>query len=112
MPLLRNADRAIIEPQKLRDYLFVAEHVDNRGKARLFAALGYARENWQDFDRDLRSQHLTQVASFSRKTPHGDRYRIVAVLQGPRGSANIRSIWQYDLGSDVPRFLSAYGEDG
>jgi hypothetical protein len=111
VPLLRNADRAIIAPEKLRDYLLDPLHIDNRGKARLFAALGYTRANWEQLESDLRTQHLTKEATFGRKTEHGDRYRIVAVLRGPRGSANIRSIWQYDIGSDLPRFISAYQEN-
>ena len=109
MPLLRNADRAIIEEQKLRDYLLNPDHERNNGKWRLFAALGYTQRNWERMAEDLREQHHTQECEFSRVTVHGDNYTIVAWLQGPLGSANIESVWQFDLGSDVPRLISAYG---
>ena len=108
MPLLRNADRAIIEEQKLRDYLLNPDNPNNGGKWRVFFAIGYRPESWEILETDLRQQHLTQEAEFSRATPHGDRYKIAAVLHGPRGSANIESVWQFDVGSEVARLISAY----
>jgi hypothetical protein len=109
VPLLRNADRAIIRAEKVRDYLLNPANAKNNGKWRLFVALGYSRSNWERMADDLREQHLGHEAVFSRRTPFGDMYEIVARLQGPAGRATIKSIWQYDIGSDRPRFISAYG---
>jgi hypothetical protein len=104
---LPNADRAMIAPEKIRDYLFVLEHPQNQGKARLFAALGYTRENWLAFESDLRTQHLPLDAQLSKQTDFGDSYEIVGELLGPQGSAIIMSVWIIDRGSDVPRFVTA-----
>jgi hypothetical protein len=107
--LLENADKAIIVPEKLRDYLLNAEHPENQGKASLFAALGYDRDNWARLADDFRSQHLTGEATESRPNASGRTYVIVAPLQGTLGRATILSVWQVDYGSEVPRFITAYG---
>jgi hypothetical protein len=107
---LPNADRAVIPVEKLRDYLLNVAHPQNRGKARLFAALGYTPGNWETLASDLRTQHLPNDATESGTSLDGVKYTIIAPLLGPTGSANIKSIWQIDFGSEVPRFISAYGE--
>jgi hypothetical protein len=109
VPLLRNADKAIIDPAKLRDFVTNPRHKDNDGRWRLFAALGYSQSNWEQLELDIREQHLSQEATFSRATAFGDFYEVIAMLVGPRGSATITTVWQYEPGSDVPRFVTAYG---
>jgi hypothetical protein len=108
--LLPNAERAIIAPAKLRDYLLNGFHPQNLGKARLFAALGYRQENWGQLAEDLRVQHLTRDATEGRPSAYGSTYEIVTLLHGPLGSATIKSVWMIDFGSDVPRFLTAHGD--
>ena len=43
---LPNAERAQIDPAKVRDYLLAPDHPDGASKARFFAALGFARARW------------------------------------------------------------------
>jgi hypothetical protein len=76
---------------KLRDYVLDILHKDNRGKARVLTALGYTRQNWELLAQDLREQHLTKDAVPSKMTRGGQTYVIVARLQGPTGSANMKS---------------------
>ena len=103
-----NADQAVIPAEKLRDYVLDERHRDNGGKARVLAALGYTRLNWELLAHDLREQHLTKDAVSGRVTRGGQTYLIVARLQGPTGSANMKPVWQIDFGSGVPRLLSVY----
>jgi hypothetical protein len=105
---LPNWDRAIIAPEKLRDYLLKEMNPQNDGKARLFAALGYSQDNWDVLAHDLQEQHLTRDGVPGRLTPFGQRYTITASLRGPAGQAIIMSVWQIDIGTEVPRFISAY----
>jgi hypothetical protein len=60
--LLPNADEAVIDPEKLRDYLLSTEHPHGRFKARVFGALGFRADRWQELESALRTQHLTQDA--------------------------------------------------
>ncbi len=44
---LPNAHRAIIEKEKILDYLLNLAHPDNGGKAAYYLGLGFSREGWQ-----------------------------------------------------------------
>ena len=107
--LLPNADLAEIDPQKLHGYLLSTTHPVGRFKARFFSALGYSAERWQEFEADLRIQHLTQDAQPGELIPEGQVFTIRAILKGPNGqSAVVLSVWFVPAGSGAPRFVTAY----
>ena len=107
--LLHNAHLAEIDPQKLHGYLLSPTHPVGRFKARFFAALGYSAEGWQQFEADLRTQHLTQEAEPGESWPEGQVFTIRAILKGPHGqSAAVRSVWFIAAGGTRPRFVTAY----
>lgn len=92
--LIPNADRAVIEPTKLHDYLLSRTHPIGRFKAAFFQALGYSSEDWRQLEADLRSQHLPKGAAADEPTPYGRKYVIRATLIGPGGaSAALVSVW-------------------
>lgn len=104
-----NADRAIIAQDKLCDYLLNIDHEWGGSKARRLVAMGYALDQWQRLESDLRAQHLTVDVDRIGDTEYGPRYEIVAVLVGPSGkSVTFRSVWQIDTGTDVPRLITMY----
>ena len=106
---LPNADQAVIEPQKLHGYLLSLSHPVGRFKSRFFTALGYVAEQWQEFESDLRTQHLTQDAELSDSMPDGRLFTIRAILNGRNGqSAIVQSVWFVPLAGGVPRFVTAY----
>lgn len=107
--LLPNAERAEIDPQKLHGYLLSSTHPVGRFKARFFAALGYTAERWQQFEADLRAQHLTQEAQPGESMRDGQIYTIRAILKGPTGqTAVVLSVWFVPVSGTTPRFVTAY----
>jgi hypothetical protein len=110
--LIPNADRAAIEPAKLRGYLLSSAHPIGRFKARFFAALGFNADRWAELAEALRIQHLTQDAEPDVATTLGRKYTIRAILNGPNGqSAMVVSVWFIPTGGDVARFVTAYPGD-
>lgn len=106
---LPNAEQAIVEDRKLRDYLLSPLHPVGRFKAALFAQLGYSQEHWHRLEQDLRAQHLTCDAEELGTTRYGKKYRIRAPLMGPNGKkVEMVSIWIVCQGEDRPRFVTAY----
>jgi hypothetical protein len=106
---LPNADRAIIAPEKLRDYLLNPAHRRGSVKARMLLGCGYRAEAWEVLETDLRTQHLTVDAQIVRKSPYGQRFEIHAPLVTPKGRQVVfRSIWQIDSGTDIPRLITMY----
>jgi hypothetical protein len=107
--LLPHAELAEIDPQKLHGYLLSPTHPIGRFKARFFAALGCSAASWQQLDRDLRTQHLTQDATAGESTSGGRLFTIRAILKGPNGeSALVRSVWFVPAAGGPPRFVAAY----
>jgi len=107
--LLPNADDAIIDAAKLRDYLLSTQHPLGRFKARFFGALGFSADRWQELESALRTQHLTQLAEQGAAIGGGQKFMIQAILTGPNGqTAVVVSVWFVRLGEAVPRFVTAY----
>ena len=62
---------AIVPAEKLRDYLLSAAHPIGRYKSAFFRSLGYAQDQWQMLERDLRA-HLSNEAQFAGATEYGE----------------------------------------
>jgi hypothetical protein len=107
--LLPNAEHAIIDGNKLQDYLLSVSHPIGRFKARFFAGLGFSTERWETLDQALRTQHLNQDADPGVPDDFGQPFTIRAILQGPTGrSAMVISVWFIRTGESEPRFVTAY----
>lgn len=110
--LLPNADEAIIDPAKLRDYLLSTTHPLGRFKARFFGALGFSVDEWQELESAIRTQHLTQEAKRLPAMRSGQKFSVQAILTGPNGeSAAGVSVWFIRAGETAPRFVTAYPGD-
>jgi hypothetical protein len=106
-----NADRAVIAVEKIRDYLLNPAHRRGGSKARRLIAMGYSADDWQQLADDLRSQHLGRDVDAQEQNEYGEKYIIIADLLGPVGdSVPFRSVWQIDVGTDVPRLITMYPE--
>jgi hypothetical protein len=109
---LPNADRAIVDPAKVRDYLLSPEHPVGRAKARFFAALGFTRATWPDLQRARLAHGAAGAAELLPVTPYGQKYVVRGMLQGPAGaSAAAVTIWIVLHGEDAPRLVTAYPEE-
>jgi hypothetical protein len=106
---LPNVENAVIDSEKLRDYLLSPSHPVGRFKAAFFSSLGYRQEDWEQLEADLRRQHLTQDAVLGRETSYGRKYEIHGRMRGPAGKiGEVISVWIILVDEDVPRFVTAY----
>ena len=104
---LPGGERAIIDPEKLRDYVLSRAHPVGRFKAAFFASLGYGIDNWQDLDRALRAAAGQAEAELGERTPYGQKYRIRSMLEGAaRRSADIVSVWIILHDETTPRLVT------
>jgi hypothetical protein len=109
--MLLNAAPAIVSADKLRDYLLSSAHPIGRYKSTFFRSLGYAQEQWQVLERDLRAV-LSNEAHVSGATEYGQKFTVRGVLSGPNGrTAAIVSVWIILSGEQAPRFVTAYPEE-
>lgn len=82
---LPNAERAVVDPAKVRDYLLSPEHPLGRAKARFFAAVGFTRAAWPALQRALLDLAAGGQATLGRETPYGQKYEVRGMIQGPVG---------------------------
>jgi hypothetical protein len=103
------AERALIEPAKVRDYLLSREHPVGRFKAVFFESLGYSPDAWQRLEADLRALAVAEEAILGERTKYGQKYEVRGTLNGPSGRpASLVTAWIVRWGEDAPRFVTAF----
>jgi hypothetical protein len=106
---LPHGDQAIVEMVKLQEYCLSPTHPRGRHKARVFSAvLGLTAD-----DAELLCDALIQAARTEDATPtdqdeFGQWYGIDFQMQGPKGTAIVRSAWIVRTGEQFPRLTSCY----
>lgn len=105
---LPNIDSAIIEPEKLREYLLSSSHPVGRYKSDFFQVLGFTNENWEDLEMEIRDI-LRNDAQEKEETYYGKKYEIRGTISGPMGRrAEIVTAWIILKEEEIPRFVTAY----
>lgn len=90
--LLPNADKAVVDIRKLRDYSLNRDHPTGKDKARLFSSiLGMTAENAEELRQIILEQVKIQEACLNKSDQHGQRYYVDFNLTRENKSANIRS---------------------
>ncbi|MEM6614503.1 MAG: DUF6883 domain-containing protein [Cyanobacteria bacterium P01_C01_bin.72] len=107
--LIPNAENAVVDIRKLRDYCLNAEHSTGKHKARLFlSTLGMTTENAEELRSILLEVVKTQPAKLGRSDAFGQRYTLDFTLEWQNKSAVIRSGWIIQVNSTIPRLTSCY----
>ncbi len=102
------AERAVLDPAKVRSYLLSREHVVGGAKARFFAQLGFDGKDWVLL-RDQLYDFVRQEAELGATTRFGQKYVVHGTITGPTGrSARVVGLWIVLNGEDYPRFVTAY----
>jgi hypothetical protein len=97
--LIPNAENAVVDIRKLRDYCLNSEHDDGKHKARLFSSiLGMTADN---------AEELRQVR-LGRQDEFGQRYTLDFTIEWQNRSATLRSGWIIEHGSEIPRLTTCY----
>jgi hypothetical protein len=80
---LPNAEQAVIDPRKLRDYALSPEHPVGRFKAAFFSRLGFSSSNWEKLDFELRRLAIEGMAELGDRTPFGQKFVVRGTIYGP-----------------------------
>jgi len=107
--LIPNAERALVDIRKLRDYCLNPMHPEGKHKARLFAAaLGMTAYDAEQLRRELLRVVKTHDATMGRRDAYGQRYLIDFLFEWQGKQAMIRSGWIIEWDSDTPRLTTCY----
>ncbi len=106
---LPNADRAVVEIEKLRDYCLSSSHPRGRHKARVFVtALGITADDAEELRQAILSAVLTEDATPTERDEYGQRFVVDFSMRRQGKEAVVRSSWIIRRGEDVPRLTSCY----
>ena len=106
---LPNAERAIVDIRKLRDYCLHPLHDEGQHKARLFATtLGMTADDAEDWRDLLLEAVITHEAHLGRRDTYGQRYMVDCQVVWQDKRAIIRSGWIIEYDSDTPRLTTCY----
>ena len=111
VPLMKlpNAEQAVVEHEKIADYLLNSAHRFGSSKARFFTGFGFKIEAWEVMAEALREHGRAQEVTGVRETGFGPRFVVEGKLNTPSGRRPlVRTVWQMDKGAVAPRLISAY----
>jgi hypothetical protein len=105
---LPNVHLAVVEPEKIVDYILNPAHLDNGGKAPFFLGLGFRRSEWAPLAAAFRQMAESHPVAKSVASPHGRKYVVDGRIETPGGRTPfVRTVWIVDLGLDRPRLVTA-----
>jgi hypothetical protein len=107
--LIPNAENAVIDIRKLRDYCLNPAHDDGKHKARLFvSSLGMMAEDAEDLRQILLEVVTSHEARLGRRDEFGQRYTLDFTIEWQNRSALLRSGWIIEHDSEIPRLTTCY----
>src|SRR5262245_60362520 len=106
---LPNADRLIVEREKILEYLLNPVHRYGAAKERFLTAFGFRPDSWQILADALREHGRTREIVRTYETGFGPRFIVEGELNTPDARRpRVRSVWQFDDGTIAPRLITAY----
>lgn len=107
--LIPNAETAVVDIRKLRDYCLNPRHDEGKHKARLFLTiLGMRAEDAGELRGLLLNAVKTKDARLGLRDGYRQRYSVDFEIQWRGKQAVIRSGWIIEHGSDFPRLTTCY----
>jgi len=107
--LIPNAQNAVVDIRKLRDYCLNPYHDDGKHKARLFlSSLGMTVDHAEELRQILLEIVKTHQARLGREDEFGQRYTLDFTLEWQNRSATLRSGWIIEHDSEIPKLTTCY----
>jgi len=109
MPKLHNAERAVVDIGKLRDYSLNPEREVGKHKARVFkTALGITIDDAAWLRAEILQAVLEEEAEEGPPSIFGRKYVVDVIVAYGEKSVPVRTAWIVEHGTDFPRLTSCY----
>ena len=107
--MIPNAENAVVDIRKLRNYCLNPNHDKGKHKARLFSSiLSMKPDNAEELRLILLEVVKTHEARLGRQDEFGQRYTIDFPIEWHNKSATLRSGWIIEHGSEIPRLTTCF----
>lgn len=105
---LPDADRLLVEEDKLAAYLLNPLHKDGASKAKFFSNWGFRADEWEAFAAALKVHGASQTVTSVERTKHGRKFTVECRIETPDGkSPCVLSVWIQQKGQP-PRLVTAH----
>ena len=105
---LPNAPHARVEQIKVTNYQLSVTNSRGRSKANFFLRFGFSPSDWQVFGSGLVSHGASYEVAETVDAEYGSRYYVDGSIESPDGrNPWIKTVWQYDMGTEFPRLITA-----
>jgi hypothetical protein len=106
---LPNAQKAIVDERKVREYLLSPSHPVGRFKAKFFVSVGFPPEAWSAFTAALQRLANEGDAQLVEEGEYGRKYLVRGDISGRGGrSIEVDTVWIIRAGDDTPRLVTVY----
>lgn len=107
--LMPNASQAIVERNKVVDYLLNDSHADGAPKADFFRRFGFDRYDWETLAKALTLHGASGQVAKTVTSSYGTRYSVDGILETPDGrNPVVRTVWIIERGGKTPRLITAH----
>lgn len=107
--LIPNAENAVVDIRKLRDYCLSMEHDNGKHNARLFSSiLGMTADNAEELRQILLEVVKVQEAQLGRRDEFGQRYTLNFTIEWQNRSATLQSGWIVEHDWEIPKLTTCY----
>ena len=107
--LIPNAENAVINIRKPRDYCLNPGHDDGKHKARFFSStLGMKADDAEELREILLEIVKIHEARLGRQDEFGQRYTLESIIEWHNRNTTLQSGWIIEHGSDIPRLTTCY----
>ena len=89
--------------------MLVIGHKQGGDKADRFIQFGFSIEEWERLAKALAAHGINNEVINVESAEYGMKYVVEGDIETPSGlSLYVRTIWQTDWGTDIPRLVTAY----
>jgi hypothetical protein len=106
---LPNAEKGLVERDKVVKYLMNPRHPEGAAKARFFFSLGFPPEEWQVLTAALLRVAAKGIVAQVVEPVYGIKYIVDRPLRAPNNqTVPVRTVWIRKPGLERPRLITAY----
>ena len=103
------ADNAIVDIEKISDYLLSSDHPQGKSKSAFFRRFGFSIDNAFKLREEILKIPQNFNVVYQIDSPYGVKYIIDGEVSSLGGVIfKIRSIWIIEHDMNYPRFITAY----
>ncbi len=104
-----NACQAIVQRNKIVDYLLNDSHADGAAKADFFRRFGFDKIQWETLAKALTRHGASGKVAKEVASIYGTRYSVDGCLETPEGrNPVVRTVWIIEKGATRPRLITAH----